>query len=96
MLRQQIDSGPIPCDGGPGEQGYAWPTWREALADAQKGIDNAYERRKRVFQAAYDAGLTLAEIGEVVGLSAAGVHKIVGRQRGGVNLDAPAFLGRES
>jgi DNA-directed RNA polymerase specialized sigma24 family protein len=90
-LPGELDSGPVPVDGLPD---HAWPSWREALTDAQAGIENAYDRRRRVFQAAFDAGLTLAEIAGVVGLSAQGVHKIIGKQRGpgdGSLLDSPAL-----
>lgn len=83
-----VDTGPVPDDRTDGA--YAFPTWRSALADAQKSIEHVYDRRRRIFQAAYDAGLTLGQIGEAVGLTAAGVHKIIGRQRG-ASLDAPAF-----
>lgn len=80
--------GPVPVDGKPK---HIWPSWREALLDAHLLIDHAYDRRRRVFQSAFDAGLTCAQIGETVGMSAAGVHKVIGRQRGGPDLlDAPA------
>jgi DNA-directed RNA polymerase specialized sigma24 family protein len=76
-----------------GDSGYAWPSWREALADAFGGVDRAYERRRQVVQAAYDAGLTFRQIGNAVGVSAATVHRIIGKQRGKSDdlLDAPAF-----
>lgn len=82
-----VDTGPVPHDQA---DGYAFPTWRSALADAARGVETAYDRRRRVFQAAYDAGLTLGQIAEAVGLTAAGVHKIIGRQRS-ASLDSPAF-----
>lgn len=85
-----IDTGPVPDDRTGGA--YVFPTWRSALADAQRGIDHAYDRRRRIFQSAYDAGLTLGQIAEAVGLTAAGVHKIIGRQRS-ANLDDRAFGG---
>lgn len=77
----------VPVDGMPG---YSWSTWRDAINDAQQGIDTARDRRKRVFQAAFDSGLTLAQIAEAAGMSTAGVHKIIGRQKG-ASLDGPAF-----
>jgi hypothetical protein len=85
---------PLPGPVHIGDSGYVWPTWREALVDAHDGVDRAYERRREVFQAAYDAGLTMRDIGGAVGMSAANVNKIIGRQRGknaAVLLDAPAF-----
>jgi hypothetical protein len=82
--------GPVPD----GDTGYVWPTWREALVDAQAGIASAKERRQSVFQAAFDAGLTLAQIDAAVGLTAPGVHKIIGKQKGATTLDAPAFQER--
>jgi hypothetical protein len=69
--------------------GYVFPTWREALADAQAQIATAYERRARLFKRAHEAGLSLREIGEATGLSAMGVHKIVGKQNR-VSLDDQA------
>ena len=80
------------------DSGYAWPTWREALTDAFEGVDRAYERRRQIVQAAYDAGLSFRAIGAAVGMSASAIHKIIGRQRGSVGrqrgsdaiLDAPA------
>jgi hypothetical protein len=82
--------GPVPDDQNPK---WAWPTWREALIDAFEGVGAAYDRRRRIAQAAFDAGLTFRQIGEAVGMSAAGVQKIIGRQRNG-DLDAPAFQSR--
>jgi hypothetical protein len=58
------------------DSGYVFPTWEAALQDAFKAIDWAYERRKRTVIAAVEAGLTYASIGDAVGMSAAGVHKI--------------------
>lgn len=78
--------GPVATDA----SGYVWPTWREALQSAAHGIEAAYEHRRRVMQAAYDAGLTMKQIGNAMGLSPAGVNKIIGRQRG-ADLDTPAF-----
>jgi DNA-directed RNA polymerase specialized sigma24 family protein len=69
--------------------GYVFPTWREALADAQAQIATAYERRAAMFRRAHEAGLSLREIGEATGLSAMGVHKIVGKQNR-VSLDDQA------
>lgn len=81
--------GPVPVDGHEDRR----PTWREALIDAHVGVDHAYERRKRVLQAAYDAGLTIRQIGGAIGMSAGNVNKIIGKQRGKPDalLDAPAF-----
>lgn len=82
--------GPVPHDRA---DGYVWPTWREALVDACAGVTIAYDRRRRVIQSAYDAGLTFRQIANAVGMSPAAVHKIIGRQRGVPDalLDTPAF-----
>lgn len=74
------------------------PTWREAIVDAHQGIEHAYERRRRVFQAAYDAGLTFRQIGGAAGVSAATIYKIIGSQRGAPDtlLDRPAFQPKDS
>lgn len=61
--------------------GYVFPTWEDALGDAQKAISHAYEARRRTMQAAYNAGLTMRSIAEATGLSAAGVSKIIGPQK---------------
>lgn len=60
---------------------YFFPTWRAAIDDAQKQIEWAYERRRRLFMAAHEAGLSFREIGEAAGMTAAGVHKIVGAKQ---------------
>jgi hypothetical protein len=65
------------------ERGYRMPTWRDAIEQSQRQITHAYDRRKGIFQQAYRAGLTMRQIGEAAGMSAAGVQKIIGRQRGG-------------
>jgi hypothetical protein len=73
--------------------GYVFPTWREALTSAYNGVDEAYERRKRMTQAAYDAGLSFRAIADAVGKTPATIHKIIGRQRGKDSdsiLDSPA------
>lgn len=67
--------------------GYVFPTWRAALSDAQVRIADAYEKRRRLFVKASEAGLSYREIGEATGLSAAGVGKIIGRDR--TTLDSP-------
>lgn len=72
--------GPVPVDGAEGK--LVWPTWREALIDAHVGVESAYRQRQRIFQAAYDAGLTLRQIATAVELTPAGIHKIIGKQRG--------------
>jgi hypothetical protein len=69
-------------------------TWREVLVDAFEGVDRAYEHRTEVVQAAHDAGLSLRQIGAVVGMSAAGINRMV-RKRGHQDdsiIDAPADL----
>lgn len=72
--------------------GYVWPTWRDALLDAHSGINRARERRREVFQAAFDAGLSCRQIADAVGLTPQGVHKVIGVQGAGPGaLDAPAF-----
>jgi DNA-directed RNA polymerase specialized sigma subunit len=65
-------------------------SWREALIDATKGVDHAYDRRRRIYQTAYDAGLTMQAIADVVGLSQTAVHKIIGNQ--GRHRDVAALL----
>lgn len=76
--------------GGPliGHGKFVYPSWREALIHAHGGIERAHEQRRRTFAAAHDAGLSFTEIADVVGLSAAGVHKIVGKKS--ATLDSPA------
>lgn len=69
--------GPVPVEGMPN---HVWPTWREALVDAFESVPRAYERRRSVVQAAYDAGLTFRQIAEATGVTAAAVHKIIGNQ----------------
>lgn len=59
--------------------GYVFLTWRAALKDSHERIADAYEKRRRTFRAAADAGLSRREIGEAVGLSAAAVQKIIGK-----------------
>lgn len=83
--------GPVPVDGM--EDKFIWPTWREAILDAKVGVETAYERRRRVFQAAYDAGLSFRQIAKAAGLTAPAIHKIIGKQRSKPDelLDAPAF-----
>ena len=81
----------VPVEGRPD---YVWPSWREALVDAWQGVPNAYDRRKRVVQAAYDTGLSFRQIADAVGANPATVHKIIGRQRGRDDsaLDEPAGI----
>lgn len=81
----------------PGPTTAPAPTWREALLAAFAGVDTAYARRAEVVKAAHDAGLSLRAIADVVGISAAGVHRIVGKMGSQPNaaalLDTPAALG---
>jgi hypothetical protein len=66
-------------------------TWREALVSAFDGVDEAYARRARMAQAAYDAGLSFRQIGDAVGKAPATIHRIIGNQRvDGSVLDEPA------
>jgi DNA-directed RNA polymerase specialized sigma24 family protein len=83
--------GPVPVDGQ--EDRLVWPTWREAILDAKTGVETAYDRRRRVFQAAFDAGLSLRQIAGAAGMTAAGVHNVIGKQRGKADavLDEPSF-----
>jgi transposase len=53
-------------------------TWRQALRDAHEGVAQAKETRRRVFEAAHEAGLSMRAISGAVGLSAATVHRIIG------------------
>lgn len=80
--------GPVPVDGM--EKTHVWPSWREAILNAKLGVETAYDRRRRVFQAAFNAGLTFRQIADAAGLSPAGVQKIIGKQRS-AELDTPAF-----
>jgi DNA-directed RNA polymerase specialized sigma24 family protein len=64
-----------------GMTGYVFPSWRSALADSQKRIADAYERRASLFRRAHEAGLSYREIGEATGLSAAAIGKVLGKQR---------------
>jgi DNA-directed RNA polymerase specialized sigma24 family protein len=75
---------PLPFPDAPA---YVFPTWRAALADAQARIGDAYEKRRQMFRAASDAGLSYREIGEATDLSPAAVGKIIGR--GKTTLDSP-------
>lgn len=64
-----------------------------------EGVDRAYEERQRVVRAASKAGLSTRAIGGAVGMSSAGVWKIL--QKGGhapatASLDGPAALGVRS
>lgn len=68
------------CDGAD-LPAYVFPTWRDALADAQAGIASAYGHRERIFRAAHEAGLSYREIGEATGLSAAAAWKVLGKRR---------------
>jgi DNA-directed RNA polymerase specialized sigma24 family protein len=70
------------------DSGYIFPTWRVYLLDAHDRVAAAYERRRRAFTAAHDAGLSYREIGEATGLTAAGAHKVVG-SKSPVGLDDP-------
>lgn len=53
-------------------------TWRQALIDAQRGIDAAHEARSDIFRAANKAGLSMRQIAGVVGLSVSSVHSAIG------------------
>jgi hypothetical protein len=92
MTSSGTNQGPIPTD----DTGYVWPSWRQALVAADTGVAEAYERRRRMMQAAYDAGLSFRDIAGAVGKSPATIHKIIGKQRAGDDaariLDAPAGL----
>lgn len=78
-----------PADDDAGQTGYVFPTWRTALADSHARIADAYEKRRRMFKAAHEAGLSYRAIGEATGLSPAAVGKILGKQ-GRASLDSPA------
>lgn len=54
-------------------------TWRERIQAAQDTVATAYEFREAEFKAAHASGLTLRQIAEAAGLTAPGVHKIVGK-----------------
>jgi hypothetical protein len=79
---------PLSVRENPDGPNYVFGTWRDALSHAQGQIAWAYERRARVFRAASDAGISYRDIGKATGLSAAGVAKIIGRER--QTLDSPA------
>ena len=55
-------------------------TWREVLVDAQEGLDAAEKHRTAMIRAAHNAGLSLRQIGGVLGMSAAGVHRVTGKR----------------
>lgn len=57
--------------------GMCFMSWRDALQSAHRGIQVAQEHRQRVFRAAQAAGLSQRQIAEAVGISAAGVNRIV-------------------
>lgn len=80
---------PGPFDPEQGQTGYVFPTWRDALADAQGRISGAYAYRARLFKQAHEAGLSYREIGEATGLSAAAVGKVLGKKNR-ATLDSPA------
>lgn len=65
------------------------PTWRELIADASVGIDEAKARRREVFRAAHAAGFSQREIAKAAGISASRVNTIIGRAER-LSLDAPA------
>ena len=69
-------------------EGMDGMTWREALNAAQRGIDEAHERRAEVFRAAHDAGLSLRQIADAVGSSAPTVQRIIGPSGGNGRNDA--------
>jgi predicted XRE-type DNA-binding protein len=75
---------PVPKRPGPG---YVFGSWRDALADAQAQIGSAYSYRQRLVRKASEAGLSYREIAEALGLSPAGVSKIMDRKR--ASLDDP-------
>ena len=63
-------------------------TWEDAIADAFAGVDRAYAHRRAVCRAANEAGLSMRNIGAVVGKSSATVHKIIGGARKPRDVDA--------
>lgn len=66
-------------------------TWREAIANACAEVDQAKERRKAVFIAARDAGLTLRAIASAADVSLNTVWTICGGKAERADLlDAPA------
>ena len=54
---------------------------REALERDRNAVLSTRRRRDKLILALRDAGLTLEEIGEAVGLSRQGVHRILHRER---------------
>ena len=57
-------------------------TWRVELYAAHRDVAKAYARRREVFRAAHDAGLSLRQIADAAGMSFSTVHRIVGRGAG--------------
>jgi hypothetical protein len=75
------------------------PTWNDALRDVQAELDQAKAHRREVVRAANDAGLSMRAIGEVIGISAAGVHRMIRGTDKPIPLtdllQAPAYIARE-
>lgn len=82
----------------PRAPGYVFPSWRDALLSGQDGVTAAYDRRRAIFKAANEAGISMRAIAEVVGISPAGVNKVIGRKADrDVNdlLASPARVGEQ-
>jgi AcrR family transcriptional regulator len=56
-------------------------SWRDKIRDAAEGVERAYDTRRSVFKEASDAGLSMRQIADAAGISAAMVCRDIGNAK---------------